>query len=167
MTPAQLLALRNDINADPVLGGLPVNQDQSLIIAAAYNQLVIPDYWVWKTKLTEQEIYEATSSDDTVWSWTTYINQTAREADAWGRMFASGRINPSLPQVQDAYSRIFSGSTQAVQAQRAHLLAISRRLATRIEKLLRTSGAGTTADPAELGFEGNLNAHDVDLARAN
>jgi hypothetical protein len=134
-------------------------------IADAYNLSVSPDFWVWKTSLSEKAIYEDTSPTNSVWNWTTYIGQSVQERDAWARMFNPGSINPSLGQVRDAYNRIFGG-TGASQTQREHLLAMSRRLARRDEALFAntTGGAGTPAAPATLTYEGTLRP--IDIAHA-
>ena len=166
LTSTQLTALRNNINADPTFSTMPLTSDASVVIANSYNQIAVPDYWVWRTRVMEREIYEATSPDGTTWDWSTYIAQSAREADAWERMFAGGFCNPSLAQTRAGIAKIFSGTGASVVAQRAHLLAMFRRLATRGEKVFAV-GAGTTAAPSTLGFEGTLSFGDIDQARAN
>jgi hypothetical protein len=165
LTAAQLDLLATDIAADPTLSSLPHNADSATVVCAAYNQPDVPAFWVWRTSLPEQDIYEATTVDGTVWDWTTYIQQTVQERDAWACMFHPGVINPSLPQTRAGYTKIFSGSGALVVAQRTHLLTLSRRQATRAEALFAT-GAGTTAAPALLTFEGLLTESEVEQAWA-
>src|SRR5574340_1262177 len=76
---------------------------------------------VWRTSVPIRDIYDKTSATGTVWDWTAYIaNTTAAERDAWDAMSKQGgTINPSLPQVRDGWSKIFSGTGTAVVAQRA------------------------------------------------
>jgi hypothetical protein len=166
LTPEQLTLLKNDIAAHPVWGALPHTGDNSYVIAAAYNQLATPDFWVYRTALTEQEIYEATSSEGTTWSWATYMAQTVTERDAWVLMFRPGQINPSLPQARNGITQIFSGNTAPQLAQKTHLSALFRERASEAEKLFHTSGQGTTASPAVMGFQGQLTMSDVDQAWA-
>jgi hypothetical protein len=171
LTPAQQVKLRADIAADPALNTLVHNADGAVFVADTYNLTAQPDFWVYKTALGEQAIYEHTSPDGTVWDWTTYIAQNQREADAWGRMFSGGggQINPALPQARGGVDKIFGGTGQAVQAQRAHLHSMFRRLATRAEKLFAdtSQGAGTAPAPATMTFEGMLTMSDVEQAWAN
>lgn len=166
LTPAQLQTLKADIAADSVLNAFPNNDDGAFAIAAAYNLAASPDYWVWKTSVTKSELVNSTSVDATTFNWTGngFIGRTVGELTAWQEMFnGSGAVNPSLPNVRQAFADIFSGTGNAT-ANRTHLLAVARRKATRIEKLFAT-GSGTTATPSILAFDGNINFIDVSQAR--
>jgi hypothetical protein len=155
----QLQQLKADMAADPVFGSMPKTVASATTIAAVYNQTASPDWWVWRTSVSQSEIVGAPSPDATSWSWTAYIGRSQGERDAWREMFAdAGAINPSLDNVRQGLADIFSGTTGT--AQRAHLLAIGRRKASRVEKLLST-GTGSTASPAKLGWEGALIFSDV------
>ena len=171
LTHDQLVILQADMAADPLLSNIAQNSDTAVFVAEAYNLTASPVYWVYRTALGEQEVYEATSADGTTWDWTTYIAQNQREADAWGRMFSggggrgSGQVNPSLPQVRGGVDKIFSGTGQAVQAQRTHLHSLFRRAATRAEQLFAT-GPGSAQGPATMGWEGTLTGSNVEQAWA-
>jgi hypothetical protein len=134
-------------------------------IANAYNQQHYTPFWVWRTALREQEVYEATSPDNTVWSWTTYKSQTAADKDAWGRMFGPGVVNPSLQQTRNGWSAIF-GTQGASAGQITFLLALARRLGLRGEVLFVVpgSGDGSPGTPAVMTFEGKLTYSDVNYA---
>mgnify|MGYP001570317548 CR=1 FL=1 len=163
LTTAQLQVIKNDILADPTLNSFPNTSDGNFAIAALYRVTVSPDFWVWKTLVTQSECVSVQSIDVTNWSWTTYIARSQGERDGWREMFAdTGAINPSRPNVRQGLADIFSGPSGA--GQRTHLLAIGRRLATRIEKLLAT-GTGSAASPATMEFEGDLTYSDVQAAR--
>ena len=163
LTPAQLAVLKADIASYQLLNPLPMTNAAADQITGLYNADVSPDYWVWKPVLTEHEITDLVSVDGTTWSWTTYIARSQGERDAWVRMFnGTFSINPSLLQVRNAVADIFSGAGGA--AQRAHLLSMSRRKASRAEKLFAT-GSGTTANPSTMGFAGKLTQDDVTTAR--
>jgi hypothetical protein len=166
LTADQLLTLRDDIAAHPLWSAMPHNSDSAYAIAAAYNQPAQPDFWVYRTALGEKEIYEATSSEGTTWSWVTYMAQTVTERDAWTLMFRPGTINPSLPQARAGITQIFSGNTGAQVAQRTHLTALFRERASVAEALFAVSGQGTTGSPAVMGFEGTLTGSDVEQAWA-
>lgn len=114
---------------------------------------------VWKTRLHEQEITSLTSDEGTVWSWPAFISRSVAEQTGWQRMFnGTYTINPSLAQARTGIADIFSGGTGA--AQRTHILAMSKRPATRGEKVFAT-GAGTTATPGTLVFEGRIGEYDI------
>jgi hypothetical protein len=165
LTPAQSSALKAAIQADPTLNALPNEPDSNAAIADAFNAEAAPAFWVLRSSVREAEYTAQPSVDGTVWSWPAYIARSQGERDAWGRMFAAtGTVNPSLPNVQQAFADIFSGTAAAPVAQRAHLTACSRRKATRIEKLYAT-GTGSAATPATMGREGPIGYEDVEAAR--
>lgn len=167
LTPAQLDLLKADIAAHPVWGQLAHTGDNAYTIAAAYNLPAEPDYWVWRTALGEQEVYEDTSPDGTTWKWATYKAQTVQDRDCWARMFNPGVVNPSLKQTRDGWTDIFGGQGASL-AQVNFLLALSRERASEAEKLLMVpgSGQGSPASPAVMGFQGDLTASDIDQAWA-
>lgn len=163
LTDAQYSTVATDItvtHASEFAEALAATDAQA--IAAVYNLLASPDYWVWRTSLSIKEVYETTSGDSTTWSTTAYIARSAAERDAWRDVFAiPGVFNPSLANARAGLADIFSGAPGA--AQRTHLLALGRRTARRIEQLLAT-GAGTTASPSVMGFEGVLGYREVSHA---
>lgn len=163
LTAAQNLSIKNDILASPDLNAFPNTMDGAYGIAELYNKPASPDFVVWKTRLHEQEITSLTSAEGTVWSWPAFISRSVGEQAGWSRMFnGTYVIDPSLAQIRNGIADIFSGGTGA--AQRAHLLAIAKEKASRIEKLLAT-GTGTTADPATRVFVGKISHQDVYNAR--
>jgi hypothetical protein len=166
LSDAQYLALNQDVlvtNQAEFAAAVAISDFAA--IAAAYNLQAAPAFWIWRTQLPAKEIYEATSPENSTWNWTTYIGQSVQERDGWQTMIAPGPLNPSLPQVRDAYTKIFGG-TGAAATQRAHLLAMSRRQALRGEMLFAntSAGNGTTATPASLTYIGYLTYHDVYFA---
>lgn len=164
LTTAQRATLKSDIQNTPAANAIYVNGDLDGL-AAFYNLSASPDYWVWRTSVTESEYtrapgLDADGSTVTNWSWTTYIGRSQGERDAWPRLFMGGGsgCNPSLANVRQAFADIFSGAGGANQ--RTHLAAVSRRKATRLEKLFAT-GTGTTATPATMAVEGVLSSNDL------
>lgn len=167
LTDAQYATLKNDILVIHQAEFAQAVQGRDYqVIADAYNLLVAPPAWVWKTSLAAKTVYEETDPDGGVWDWATHMAQTVAERGAWDTMFFSPPINPSLPQTRGAFTKIYSGNTSQQTAQKAHLLAISRRQARRIELLLRvpTLGDGATATPATMGYEGVIVYNDVYIA---
>lgn len=165
LTPNQLASLKTDILADPVLAAKAGSPDGRYAIAAAYNVNASPDYWVWKTYLTKNDVVSSTSADNTTFNWTGngFITRTVGELMAWENLFnSSGSINPSLANVRQALGDVFSGAGNAA-ANRTHLLTVARRKATRGEKLF-ASGSGSTGSPSTMGQEGTVTFNDVDTA---
>lgn len=167
LTPAQLATLKADIEADPAFASVPNNDDGHFLIADAYNLTASPDFWVWRTKVTKNEYVQSTSVDGTTFNWTGagFITRSQGERDAWREMFnGTETANPSLANVRQAFTDIFSGGTAPAPANRTHLTTVSRRKALRIEKLFAT-GTGSTASPGLMTYEGTITYQDVAAAR--
>lgn len=184
LNAAQLQTLKTDINSNnntipanmPNAGafvGMAVSAipndsgDGNLAVASWYNLNASPDFWVWKTSVTKGEYVNGTSVDGTTFSWTGagFITRSQGERDAWREMFnGTNTVNPSLPQVRQAFTDIFSGGTAPAPANRTHMSTMSRRLAKSGEKLFAT-GTGSTASPAAMGYEGSISLQDVNTAR--
>lgn len=168
LTVPQLQVLKADMQGDAAFAAVPHTSDGYAFIAAAYNLIATPDFWVWRTFLPDREIYEATTPapDNTTWSWTIYIGRSQAEREAWRQMVnMAGGLNPSLANTRAGIVDIFSGAGGAPQ--RTHLLALGRRKAKRGEKLYAGIGTGTTADPATLAVEGNITPVNVEAAFAS
>lgn len=161
LTTDQQTALRNDVLADPVLSVLPPNSDSAFEIARVYNLTATPDFWVWKTALTKQEVVSQTSVDNTTFSFPQLIARTVQEQFGWQELWNSTlTCNPSLPNVRQGFADVFSGAQAGPTAQRTHMLAMARRKASRVEKLL-AAGTGSTASPATMGYEGPIGFQEV------
>lgn len=163
LTPAQLATIKAAIVADGTLNAIPNNSDGNTEVAEALNLDASPAFWVWKSRVTESEYTAQASVDATTWSWPAYIARSQGERDGWQRMFSDGAVDPSQVNVRQGIADIFSGTGIAV-TQRTHLLTVSRRNASRVEKLLAT-GTGSTAAPATMGFEGPITYFQVADAR--
>lgn len=160
LTTAQIATLKADILAKSA-SGQPLealfNAQNWDGIADFYNALASPDFWVWKTSVSRSDIYHSTSADATTWSWTIYKNQSVAEQNAWVQMFMGDIANFALANLRAGVAVIFSG---AASANNTHCLAVGRRKAEVIEKLLST-GTGSTASPAVMNFEGVISGRDV------
>lgn len=162
MTPAQLAILKAAIVADATLNAFPANSDGAFGIAAALNLPAVPDFWVWRTNVTRVEIYNAISPDATTWDWAIYKAQSVADQNAWTQMFMGDEANFSQPNLRAGIGKIFG----VANVQTLHALAMGRRKATRIEKVLAV-GTGSAVVPAVMGFEGVLQYQDVEQARAS
>jgi hypothetical protein len=176
LTPAQLSTLKTHIaaNTNQVLYGgvltninaVPNNSDGNLAIADWYNLTASPDFWVWRTSVEKKEVTTQVSVDGTTFTWAGngFISRSVGELECWNQLFNSSlTCNPSLPNVRQAFTDIFSGTGNAA-ANRTHLLASGRRKATFTEKMFAT-GTGSTASPATMSFEGGVTASEIDAAR--
>lgn len=161
-TEADYVALKQDITVtNQTEFATAVSTNNYGAIVASYNALQSPTYWVWKTRLSEKEIYESTV-DGVTWNWATYKAQTVQDRDSWSRMFAPGIVNPSLANTRAGWTAIFGG--QGVSATQVnYLLALARQAARRIEALLvvPASGNGSTTTPATMRYEGTITDYDV------
>lgn len=165
LTESQAATLKAAILAetDPEFVGYRTN-GQNGLMAEWFNRPADQPYYVKRTVLSRHEILTGTSDDGTVFSWAggAYITRSQGERDAFREMFNdTGTVNPWLPTITAAFNDIFSGAGGAVN--RTHIVAMSRRLATRAEKLF-ASGAGTKAAPSTMGREGDL--QDIDIQQA-
>lgn len=156
LTPAQLVTLRAAIDADATLNNLANNPDNNQAIADAFNAQASPAFWVYKTRLSRAEIFDAIT-------WTELIGRSQGERDTLQVMLSEGQVNPASANVRGAFGDIFSGAS-GVNTRNA-LGVASRRTATRAEKLYAT-GTGSTASPATMAFEGRVDYQDVGYARS-
>lgn len=157
LTPAQLATLKAAIIADPVLNAFPQNSDGAFEIAKAMNSTASPNFTVWKTNVSINEVGK--KFNGTELAGLTSLNNTRLQTLA---MFLAAGVNPSLTDNRQFFDDIFSGAGGTNT--RANLLALWKRLATRVEKLFAT-GTGTDALPATLTFEGSISFQDVQAAR--
>lgn len=154
---ANILVLQ--ASGQPLFG---VTDEQA--IANHYNAAASPDYYVKRSLLSRHEILTGTSDDGTTFAWagSAYITRSQGERDAFREMFNStGAVNPWLPSILSAFADIFSGAGGA--GNRAHITAMSRRVANRLERLFAT-GAGTKPSPSDLSYEGAVTAQEVSNA---
>ena len=75
---------------------------------------------------------------------------------------STGTVNPTLSSITAAFDDIFSGPGGLTN--RTHITAMSKRVATRFERLFAT-GTGTLIIPGTLVVEGKVSSDDVQYAR--
>lgn len=159
LTTAQLQAIKAEIAADPVLAAKPMNSDGAYDIAAALNVTAVPDFIVWKTAVSADEIMRNGMD------WTRVDNLTIGKARIWDWLTKLGTFNAARVNIRAGIDATWIG-TAADLAVRATVYTHCKRAATRVEKLL-ASGTGTDAAPATMGYEGTISYQDVELARAS
>ena len=174
LTTAQLQTLKTDIT---VTKAATSYQGQTLLqwwnagddttLAQFYQQPASPDFWVWKTAVSKDELVNSVGPEGTTFNWSGngFITRSAGEQAAWEQIFSvSGTVDASKANVRQAFQDIFSGTGNAAD-NRTHLAAVARRRATYGEALYAT-GTGSTASPATLTFEGVISATDVGQSRS-
>lgn len=158
LTQDQLAALKADILADPILSQWAATGYMASEIADAYNQQAAPDWAVWKSAVEVDEIMRNGMN------WTQVDNLTVGKARIWDWMTRLGTFNASKPNIRAGIDAAWVG-TAAMLAVRAQVYTHCKRLATRVEKLLST-GTGTVASPATMGYEGAITYQDVEAVLA-
>ena len=158
LSPAQLVTLKTAILDDPVLNAYPQNSDGAYNMAIFLDQPVTPDFIVWKTSVDPDQVMKDGMD------WTRVDNLSVGKARIWDWMTRLGTFNPTKINIRSGIDAAWVG-TAADLAVRATVYAHCKRSATRAEKVLKDSGAGTDADPAIMGVEGKLLPQDVYDAR--
>jgi hypothetical protein len=164
LSPEQYAVLKADILASPDMNTLPLTSTGTAAIQKLYNAAAVPAFQVTKTSLSRHDILTGTSGEGTTFSWAggAYITRSQGERDAFREMFNStGTVNPTLASITAAFSDIFSGAGGL--GNRTHITAMSKRVATRFERLFAT-GTGTLISPGTLVLEGNVSNDNLQIA---
>lgn len=161
LTSPQLATLKAYINSVPAWAALPNDSDSALQIAASLNAPASPAWVVWRSSVPTLDIGRAVN-------YVAVAAMTTANLDRV-RMFCEmnpSSFNPSRSDIRTFMSDTFSGALGGQgQASRDALDALYRRNATLIEKVL-SSGTGSTASPATLGYEDSIGYADVQAARS-
>jgi hypothetical protein len=162
LTTAQKATVKADIIASPDLTAIwnaQPNSDGADAIAQLYNLAASPTFIVWKNKVTVTEIGDNIVATEL--AGLTTADATRLQTVV---MLSAGGVDPSLPDRRAFFDSIFSGASGA--GTRAKLLILWKRSSTRFEKLLST-GTGSDASPATLGFVGPVAWPDILDARTS
>ncbi len=125
---------------------------------STYNQTASPDFYVWRSSLPMNEVFDGFIADD----WTAMDNLTVGQDRIWINLKELGSLKPASAAHRAALVECWKG-TAAKVAVKDRILAMGKRTAKVIEKLLST-GTGTVGDPATMGYEGNLGWEEVNKA---
>lgn len=183
LTPAQLATLKAAILADANINTIPQGSDGSFAIAVYLNTAVSPNFFVYRTTIPVQEIYDQitwanltpTDTADTTVQWQNRAiacqgKQFNLEIILQGQSTVSGAKANVRAGLQDALTNVPSGVAGALVSAgwpnvRDNALA---RLATRFEKLFSVGANGSTAALAgTMVLEGPISVDDVGNARTN
>lgn len=157
LSTAQLQTLKAAIVADPSLAQLPMTSGGALVIAEAMNELASPDFIVWKTDVSIDEIMRNGMD------WARVDNLSVGKARIWDWLGRLGSFDASKANVRAGIDAAWVG-TAADLAVRASVYTHCKRKATRAEKLFAT-GTGSDGSPATMGYEGAVSSDDVQQAR--
>jgi hypothetical protein len=159
LLPSQFAVLKASIAADPLLAPLSNDlQGDRQKIADAYNAQAVPDFWVFRTRITNEEIGDAMNGTEI-----TGLSSLQMQRLQVLAAYSGGTQSAARADRRAAFDQVFSGAGGATT--RASLAVTWRRLATRAEKLFATIGTGAIGDPATMAFEGNLTQTEVQQAR--
>lgn len=161
LTDAQLQTFRAALLAetDPELVGYRTN-GQTTLIARWYRGEAAPQFIVWRTSVTQDEIMQ------NGFDWTRVDNLASGPARVWEWMFNNDArsINPSKANVRAGIEAVWRG-TAADLAVRAAVYVHCKRPANRLERLFAT-GTGTDQSPGTMVVQGDLTETDVTRALA-
>jgi hypothetical protein len=157
LTTAQLQAIKANVLADPTLSAMWTGGNPGQI-AAYYNTTAAPDFFAWRSSVTQDEIMQ------NGFDWTRVDNLTVGKARIWGWLFDNQNktINPAKANVRAGIDATWVG-TAADLAVRAVVYTHCKRKTNNIEKLLAT-GVGSDASPATMGYEGTVDWPDINAA---
>lgn len=151
LTQEQLVLLKNDIASQPELAGQFAQE-----VADWYNVVTSPDWWVWRTDVSSDELYDAVFETN---GGLQLDALTASKRDSLFKLMDRS-FDASLPAAR-ANIDDYCGSQNNLKAA---LQAVQKRLATRAEKLF-SSGTGSSVSPATMTFEGVLTYQQVEAAQ--
>ena len=140
LTPQQNATLAAHIAASPDMNVLPPGSDSAFEIAALLNAPATPDFYIWKSSVTNAEILQNGMD------WLRVDNLTVGKARIWEWMFQFGSVDPSKANVRAGIAEAWKG-TAADNAVRLSVFQHCQTLATRLQKLFATgAGTATTVD---------------------
>lgn len=152
LTNQQLLTLKADLaaNAAEFAGVFDAE------IADAYNLPANPAWTVWRSAVDATE-YRAAIIGGSGATQLDALTASKRDSLFWA---VSDTLNPSDADVRAALDD-FCGSQNTLKAA---IATAHKRTSTRAEKLFST-GTGSVASPATMGFEGSLTYQDIEAAK--
>lgn len=153
MTPAQQALVKAYVEADGTLNALPHSADSAYAIADALTAVASPDYIVWNTKVSIDEIMRNGMD------WARVDNLSVGKARIWDWLGRLGTIDSSKTNVRAGIDAAWVG-TAADLAVRAAIYVHCKRKANILEKILAT-GTGSDASPATMGLEGRVSYGEI------
>jgi hypothetical protein len=140
LTPEQNATLAAHINASPDMNTLPPGSASAFEIAIMLNAQAVPDFYIWKSSVTNAEILQNGMD------WLRVDNLAVGKARIWEWMFQFGSVNPTKTNVRAGIAEVWKG-TAADNAVRLSVFQHCQTLATRLQKLFAVgAGTATTQD---------------------
>src|SRR5688500_14996475 len=102
LTPAQLATLKADIAASGDLNSQPQTTEGATVIVAAYTLPAVPDFWVYKTHVTTEEIGDNIHGPELAGLTTAKTGRLQAIA-----LFSPNGINPSIPGRRAFFDEVF------------------------------------------------------------
>lgn len=152
LTTGQKATLKTAIQADSTANAFYTNGDLTGL-ADYYNAPASPSFTVWKSLVAWNLVGDKINASELVGLTTGKLTQLQTLA-----LIAPNGINAAVQDRRDAFEQIFSAASGTIT--RPLLLALWKRLATRMEKVFAT-GTGSDAVPATLVVEGTLSTSDL------
>lgn len=151
MLPAQLATLKAAIDADPTLSAFPMNTDGYIDLANKLNnEVASPDFWVWKERVTLEEI------QNNGFAWVEVDSITAGKARIWEWMFeATGATDPSKQNVRAGIEECWKGTAGRLAVQ-AEVFTHCRKLATLIARIFAVAASAPPTPSGNLGSATNV-----------
>lgn len=156
MTPEQIAILRPIVLAEPSLAEA-IQFGYDAMIAAWCNSPASPNFIVWKTSVSVDEIMRNGMD------WARVDNLSVGKARIWDWLGRLGAFDASKANVRAGIDAAWVG-TAADLAVRAQVYIHCKRPAKNAEKAL-ASGTGSDASPATLTFEGDVSVNEAGLLR--
>ena len=155
LTTEQRATLKAFVEADPELSLVPHTYDGAFGIAISLAEIAAPDFIVWRTSVTQDEITQ------NGFDWSQADNLSVGQARIWEWLFdnSGSAMNPSKINVRAGVSECWKGTAAKVAVATA-VFGHCKRPANILEKLLAT-GTGTDASPATMSVEGSLSYGEV------
>ena len=150
LTTAQKAILKADILARPEANAAYALGD-TYALAQIYNALVVPDFIVWRTNVSADEVMRNGVQ------WDRVDNLSVGKARIWEWMTKLGTFNAAKVNIRAGIDATWAAPADA--ATKAAIYTHCKRQATVAEKLFAT-GTGTDAVPATMDFEGSLSQTD-------
>lgn len=153
LTTEQQAALKAYVEADPTLNSRPHTYDGAYTLAEDLRAVASPDFIVWKTSVSIDEIMRNGMD------WARVDNLSVGKARIWDWMGRLGSFDASKVNIRAGIDATWVG-TAADLAVRATVYTHCKRKANRIEKLFAT-GTGSDASPGTMVIEGGVDYREI------
>jgi hypothetical protein len=160
LSASDAVILHDAILADSDLADEVANRYTDLI-AAAFNTVVTPTYWILKPTIGLDSLVLDKSVDDTRFSYVEYEAMSNAKRATLDLLFRFGPVNPNRNNVEDGITTAFGTASDNLM----HYKAMIRVPGTRAQVLFGVgNGDGTTGNPRRTRVFAPITAADVSQA---